>query len=144
MILDALLQFSIAQALTVTAVSTNVIDLGTFRDFGVDEELPIFVAVSTTFTGGTSLQVVVQGSTDNSTFYTLADGPVIPEANLLVGQRLYGGVLPRMADPYQAIPRYIRLNYVTVGTHGAGALNAYLVIDRQDVNYYPPGIVIAN
>jgi hypothetical protein len=44
------------------------------------------------------------------------------------------------------------LGYVTVGTHGAGQLQGYLVLDRHDLpeqanailGGYPAGVVVAN
>jgi hypothetical protein len=49
-------------------------------------------------------------------------------------------------------PRYVRLAYITVGTHSTGALEAFVCLDRFDqieqtnatLGGYPPGIVINN
>ena len=43
MILDAQNQFSSAQALTATADSTNVIDLGVAREIGVGEPMCVLI-----------------------------------------------------------------------------------------------------
>jgi hypothetical protein len=161
MIIDGLLQFSGTAGIagstdsptTGAQFSNNVIDLQNARDLGIgdDPALKVFAAVTTAFTGGTSIQVTVAGSTDNVTFTPMASGPVIVEANLIAGTHLCDIDLPRIAGALmdrpgasQAMPRYIRLNYTTVGTHGAGALFAALVLDRHDQIAYPPGVVIAN
>jgi hypothetical protein len=110
----------------------------------------------TTFTGGTSLQVQLQGAPDNGsgapgTYTTMWDSGAIAEASLIAGRYLLAGAFPRVLLPTptgpssaQALPRFLRLQYVTVGTHGAGALAGFIVLDRQDQISYPPGIVIAN
>jgi hypothetical protein len=161
MIIDGLLQFtgtagvagSTDSPTTGAQNSNNVVDLQNARDLGVgdDSAIKVLAQVMTAFTGGTSLQITVAGSTDNATFTPMASGPVIVEANLVPGTRLCDIDLPRIAGALtdrpgasQALPRYLRLNYTSVGVHGAGALFAALVLDRHDQIAYPPGIVIAN
>src|SRR5215813_5638291 len=65
------------------------------RDLGVGDtpSLKILVEVVNTFTGGTNLQVNIQGAPDNGSgspgSYTVyATGPVVVEANLVAGARL--------------------------------------------------------
>jgi hypothetical protein len=83
MIRDNFLEFSVAQDLTTgTQVSTNVIDLLNARDIGVGDDVEIPVTVNTAFTGGTSLQVQLQESVDNSTYITILETAAIPLANL--------------------------------------------------------------
>jgi hypothetical protein len=156
-VLDGALQFtgtagtvSSDSPTTGTQTSTNVLDLLNARDLGIgdDSSLKILYEVTTAFTGGTSLQIVIQGAPDNGSgspgsYTTYASGPVIAEANLTVGARLCDIDLPRKAQG-AALPRFLRAQYVTVGTHGAGAIFGSIVLDRQDDVYYPPGIVIAN
>jgi hypothetical protein len=116
MYIDGLLQFSSAQALTTTAVSTNVIDLLNPRDMGLGEDptLDIVAQVVTTFTGGTSIQAVLQGSVDNSTFTDMVSGPVVTTANAAQGAQL-----ANFAD-------------ADVGSgSGAPALPAYQLCDRR-------------
>lgn len=126
-ILDKFLQYSDKQAITVTAVSTNVVDAGPTknaavgRDIGLSGRLYLFINVSTTFTGGTSLAATLQDSADNSTWADIAGvGGVIPLANLTAGKAFQVG-LP--------IPtrRYTRVNYTVVGTMTAGAVSAHLI-----------------
>lgn len=173
MILDGLLQFhSPAGGDTPTTgsqVSGNSLDLGLSglptssggggaRDIGIgdDPAMKLLVLVATAFASGTSLQVNIQGAPDNGSgaagsFTVMASGPVVAEASLIVGARLFDDDMPRPA-PGQPLPRFIQLGYVTVGTHTAGAVKAYLVLDRHDLpeqsnavlGGYPAGITVAN
>ncbi len=166
MILDGLLQFtgtagsvSADSPTTGTQQSTNVLDLVNARDLGVGDSpaLKLLAEILTTFTGGTSLQLQLQGAPDNGSgapgsYTTMWDSGAIAEANLVAGRYLANVDLPRTilalpntgASAAQALPRFLRLQYVTVGTHGAGGLYAGIVIDRQDYVAYPAGITISN
>ena len=141
MILDKLLMFSIAQPITVTAVSADVIDLQNARDLSVGDNpaMKVLCQVGTALTGGTSVQVQVQGSTDNTTFYTMAESIANVTAALTAGAELCNMHLPG-PNAGQAIPRYLRLNYVVAGTYGAGTVNAGLVLDKQRNIAYPAGL----
>lgn len=176
MILDGLLQFSTSAGngdapTTGSQTSTNQIDLGLVggipasgvnaggaRDIGIgdDPAMKILVIVTVAFTGGTSLQINMQGAPDAGSntpgaFVIMASGPVVPEAALIAGARLFDIDMPRPA-PGQPLPRFLQLGYVSVGTHGAGNLKSYLVLDRHDLpeqanavlGGYPPGIAVAN
>jgi hypothetical protein len=76
---------------------------------------------------------------------------VVVEANLIAGARLLDDDVPRPV-PGQALPRYLQLQYVTVGVHTGGALKGFIVLDRHDLpeqanailGGYPAGINIAN
>jgi hypothetical protein len=176
MILDGLLQFTTATTgdlpTTGTQNSTNTIDLGIAsgipssangggaRDMGIgdDPALKLVVQVLTTFTVGTSLQIILQGAVDNGSgapaaFSNWWSSPAYAEANLVAGARLLDMDVPRPPQGI-AVPRYLRLGYVTVGTHSTGAIQAFIVIDRDDQMYnstnnavlggYPAGINVAN
>lgn len=145
MILDSNLCFDAAVALTATRASTNVIDLSNSRDMGIGEELPIMIIGDGLFAsaGGTAtLQIAAQYSTDNVTYVDAALSPVmtIAQLNSTDGQPYLFPVdwpRPKKGSLLGAL-RYIRL-YYTVGTQDftAGSLQAYLVLGRQDVVYYP-------
>ena len=156
---------------TSTQNSTNVIDLHMAgipvlvsgqgaRDIGVgdDPALKLLVLVTTTFTSGTTLQVALQGAQDNGSgapgaFTTWWTSPAYAEASLLQGARLYDMDMPRPPAGV-AIPRFLRMLYVSTGTHTGGAIEACILIDRIDQAYqstanstlggYPAGITIAN
>lgn len=157
MYIDGALQFtgtpggiSYDSPTTGTQTSTNVIDLTTARDLGIgdDPALKILVQVGTTFTAGTSLQVALQGAPDDGTgvpgtWTTYASGAVVAEAALLAGRRLLQIDLPRPPSG-AAIPRFLRLSYITVGTHTAGTVYGSIVLDRDDRIDYPVAITVPN
>ena len=131
---------------------------GGARDLGVgdDPAIKVSVEVLTAFTGGTSLQVNFQGAPDNGsgapgTYTTYISGPVVAEAALIIGSRLLEVDIPRPPAGV-VLPRFWRLQYVTVGTHGAGALRGNSVLDRFDqpgsqsgiLSGYVPGVTIPN
>lgn len=166
MILDGALQFtgtagtvSSDSPTTGTQQSTNVIDLVNARDMGVgdDPSLKLMIEITTTFTVGTSLEVQLQGAPDNGSgapgsYTTMWDSGALAEAGLVAGRYLSNIDIPRtiLALPNtgpsaaQALPRFLRLQYVTVGTHSTGGLFASIVLDRQDYVAYPAGINIVN
>lgn len=185
MILDAFAQFTGAPATggivvtgtnydlptTGTQNSSNIIDLHMAgipalanlqgaRDIGIgdDPALKLLVQVIAAITGGTSLQVILQGATDDgtgaaSTYSNWWVSPVYAEATLVAGARLMDMDMPRPPAGV-AIPRFLRLGYVSVGTHTAGSLYGGIVLDRMDQPYtstsnavmggYPAGINVAN
>lgn len=177
MILDFLLQFTGTSAAaptdsptTGTQVASNIIDLGVVlgipsyangggaRDIGVGDNpaLKLSCVVTTTFTAGTSLQLELSGAADDgtgapSTYTPMWLSPAIVEANLDAGQQLANIDIPRPV-PGQALPRFLRLRYITVGTHTAGSVQANIVIDRDDqivgtdgqYSGYRAGINVAN
>jgi hypothetical protein len=165
MIIDGALQFtgtagtagSPDTPTTGTQQSTNVLDLLNARDLGIgdDPSLELLIQILTTFTGGTSLEVQLQGAPDNGSgapgsYTTMWDSGAIAEADLLAGRYISNITIPRiwlpspLAPGKQVLPRFLRLQYITVGTHGAGGLFGAIVLDREDYIFYPPGIVIAN
>jgi hypothetical protein len=165
MILDGALQFtgtagtvSSDTPTTGTQQSTNVIDLLNARDLGVgdDPALKLLIQITATFTVGTSMNVLLEGAPDNGSgvpgsYVTMWSSGVIAEANLLIGRYLSNVDLPRILLPTplapsaaMVLPRFLRLEYVTVGTHSTGTLFGAIVLDRQDQISYPPGIVVAN
>lgn len=143
MIMDALLLLSSAQAVTTTAVSTNVLDMLNARDIGVGEPIKIAASVGTAFAGGTSLQVQVQSSADNSTWVTMDESRAYITADLTAGAKIANFTLPARSTG-EALPRYYRFNYVVVGTMTAGTVNAALVLDRPNETAYPAGVNVYN
>jgi hypothetical protein len=165
MILDGALQFTgtagavnVDTPTTGTQQSTNVLDLLNARDMGIgdDPALKVLILVTATFTVGTSLEVQIQGAPDDGTgnpgsYTTMITTGTLLEAVLVVGRLLLAIDLPRILLPTelaataaQALPRFLRLQYVTAGTHSTGTLFGALVLDRQDQISYPPGITINN
>jgi hypothetical protein len=148
MILDGALLFDSAAAITAasgTQASTNVLDLLNARDMGIGDKpsLKILSQVIAAFAGGTSVAVALQGSTDNTTFTTMLASAALTLGSLTAGSRIFDVDVPRPV-PGQAVPRYLRLLYTTVGTHTLGTVTSGIVLDRQDQISYPAGINIAN
>jgi hypothetical protein len=156
---------------TGTQTSSNIIDLHLAgipvlanlqgaRDIGIgdDPAMKLLVMVTTAITGGTTLQVNLQGATDNGSgapaaFSVWWASPVYAEAALVTGARLMDMDMPRPPAGI-AIPRFLQIGYVSTGTHSAGRLIGTLVLDRHDQLYnstvnstlggYPAGINVAN
>lgn len=144
MILDGTLP-NVGAAVTTTRVSTNIIDLGSASDVGAGEPLGIHVLVTTTFVGGTSLQVSLEScATSGGSYVALILSPVILTANLVAG--VSGSEIFRYAIPPNeannatagvlgAPGQFLRLRYTVVGTFSAGAVMAW-VAPRQDRNVF--------
>lgn len=155
---------------TGTQAASNILDLGISsgipssangggaRDIGVGPSpmLQLLVQVTTAFGGGTSLGVNLQGAPDNGSgaegsYTTMWTSPVVVEANLDVGAYLANVSVPRVV-PGQVMPRFLKLNFITVGTHTSGACYAGVVLDRFDqpfgvdnaLSAYPAGLNVAN
>ena len=126
MIIDKELELSDAQALTATAVSTNVIDLGVDRDMGKGEPVPITVEVQTILdsAGDAATLVVTLETDDNEAFASAATvwtSGTIAEATLVAGYKFAINYLPRENE------RYLRLVYtVAVEDFTSGNIDAYI------------------
>lgn len=130
-----------------TTTSTNVLDMTNARDMGQAPQgkatLQVFVLVTTSYAGGTSVNIQLQGSTDNSTYVVYAESGAIPIASLTAGKNVFNVVIPGVQPDSGPAPRYYRLQYVNVGANSAGAVIAGLC-QTDDNRYYAPGIVVAN
>lgn len=131
MILDKQNLLSDAQALTTSAASTNVIDLGaddaSIQAF-VERAGEIFCQVGVALETGTSVAVAVQVDDDvafgsATTLYTTA---AIATASLVEGYKFTLGKFPAHISE-----RYMRLYYTIVGTFDAGSVDAGIVLDEQ-------------
>ena len=143
MIFDRQNQFSDRQAITATAVSTDVIDFGVAqtpkhaanaisRDIGKGRKPEIRIQVVEAFNNLTSLTVEVQ-TDDNEAFSSakVVMDMVVPLAQLTRGAVLLPDVFPRGIDE-----RYMRLRYVVAGTAPTlGRVTAGLVfgLEERDV-----------
>jgi hypothetical protein len=165
--LDGLLQFTgtagSAAAMTDspttgTQQSTNVLDLLNARDLGIgdDPSLELLIQIMTTFTGGTSLQVQLQGAPDNGsgspgTYTTMWDSGAIAEASLVAGRYLLAGAFPRtlLANPdrpkFGSSPPAFPPSPIRYGRNAwCGCVGWLHRIGSPGSNRVPPGIVIAN
>lgn len=136
MILDLENNLSSDQVLTTgTQVSTNVIDFGAAGTPAQGLEMlyrketgtwKVFNAqVTGTFAGagGTSVQLLVQVDDDVAfgSAQTLYTSAAIAVATLVAGYRFLIDKLPPMTAAQAADSRYMRLSWVTVGTHTPSA-----------------------
>lgn len=158
---------------TGTQESSNIVDLGLgtssnpgipslangggARDIGIgdDPAMKLTVVVTVAFTVGTNMAVSLSGAPDNTSgapgSYTIMwQGPTVLEASMIVGAYLANVDMPRTI-PGQVLPRFLRLDYVTSGTHTLGQICGFLALDRFDqigvsgyISGYPAGITVAN
>tara|TARA_R110000822_G_scaffold150664_3_gene289791 strand:+ start:69 stop:497 length:429 start_codon:yes stop_codon:yes gene_type:complete len=142
MYVDKLLQFSAAQALTATAVSTNVIDLGLDRDIGIGEPMAAvaFIKVAADFTAGNeTYKFTLQTATDAAftSAVTVVESGVINGDELALGKKV---VLPMGHTNL----RYLRVNYTLAGTTPTATVDTYLS-PLNFINgeaYYASGFVV--
>ena len=125
MIIDTTTLFSSAQAITATAASTNIVDLGApgtiygaataiVRDIGRGADIPLKCTVVETFNNLTSLTITIE-TDDNAGFSspnTVFTSPTYALADLAIGAR---NLLPESV-PIGTNERYVRLKYTLVGT----------------------------
>ena len=141
MLLDMQSMFSDAQAITATAVSTNVIDFGTpgkpqhakapiHQDIGKGRPIQLLVQIVETFNTLTSLTVTLQKDTvegfgSPETVFTTG---AIPLAQLVAGKRFPPFYLPEGLDQ-----RFARLSYTVAGTSPTtGRVTAGLVFGAEN------------
>lgn len=117
MIFDQQTLLSDAQAITATAASTNVIDLGPIkagivRDIGKGKQIPLRVQVVETFNNLTSLTIALQVD-DSAAFGSpktvWSQTPVL--ADLKAGYVVVPEFITRGTDE-----QFMRLNYTVTGT----------------------------
>jgi hypothetical protein len=122
MIIDKLLEFSRAQALTATAASTDTVDFGSDRDIGPGEPMWI-VITSGAAPGGTSPTIAISVETDDNTGFssaaTLVTHPTLAAAAFGAGTRV---VIPMPLTN----ERYLRMKYTLGGTDPTFTVSAFL------------------
>jgi hypothetical protein len=154
---------------TGTQVASNIIDLGVrsgvpssangggARDIGIgdDPAMKLSAIVTTAITGGTSLALDLSGAPDNGSglegaYTVMWQSPAaVAEASLIAGAQIANIDVPRTVQG-QVLPRFLRLRFISVGTHSAGAIQCQIVLDRDDQIYgttyggYPVGVTVAN
>jgi hypothetical protein len=131
------------QAVTVTANSTNVVDLSLARDVGEGEELYVQFTVGTAFTAAGSATltptVVVASADTLLTPTTIGTAGTIAVATLVAGYTFAVRLNPQIASLGL---RYLGAIYtVATGPMTAGTMTADIVTDIQDgKKYYASGI----
>ncbi len=133
MIFDQQSILSDAQAITATAASTNVIDLGPIatgivRDIGKGTQTPLLIQVVEAFNNLTSLTVALQVD-DNEAFSSAKTvwSEVVVLASLTAGFVAIPEFIPRGTNE-----RYMRLNYTVTGTAPTtGKITAGITMGNQ-------------
>lgn len=125
--LDKTLRMSEDQAVTATAVSSTVIDLGAdHEDLGTGLDVFIECRIGADFATNDSIQASLQDSANDSSFADIIAGPVVLVADAIEGKRLLGTLVPI------GHRRYLRMNYTVAGSNAsAGTVDAHIVNDMQ-------------
>lgn len=123
MILDAATRFSHAQAITGSAASSNVVDLGQASyDNGPGRQQVIVVLVGAAFTLLTSLEFKVQ-TDDDEAFGSARD---LTKLSVELA-RLTKGAKFTLPLPLEGVERYLRVYYTVTGTNpDAGSVSSFL------------------
>lgn len=139
MILSAQELFSDDQAITATAISENVIDLGVAgtpygaaaalnNDKGKGAAIPVLIQVTADFATLTSLTITVEASAAAGlTSPQVLATETIAVADLVAGKQTYMQVLPNGADL-----RYLGVRYTVTGSNAtAGIITAGISMGNQ-------------
>lgn len=137
MILDKQLEFSDAQAVTSTAISTNVVDLGddvTTRNIGGTEPAYLVVQTDTTATD-TSSDATLTVTLESDSTANLATSATVHWTSATMAFATFataGTTLAVVPLPFGAYERYLGVRYtVASGPLTAGAFNAFITRDPQ-------------
>lgn len=135
MILDKQAEFADAQAVTTTAVLTNVIDLGddvTLRNLGGPDAAFLVISVDTAVTAAGAATVTFTLESDSDA--ALSTSPTVHYSTAAIGKAtLVAGNTPVVVQlPYGDYERYLGVR-ATVGTGPltAGAFSAFITRSPQ-------------
>ena len=141
MMYDKLNTFGTDQAVTTTAASTDIVDLGAARDIGNGEPLELVILVTQSVTAAGAATVTFTLETDDNAAFSspvvLANSGAIGKAALGAGTEVLRVKVPLDAE------RYLRTNYtVATGPLTAGTFTAFLAHDRQASRAYACGFTV--
>lgn len=138
MFLDKQNLFSNGQAVTASAASTDIIDLGVDRDIGMTNiRLRSSIDEALASAGATTVTIDLQTSNDPAfgSFDTIFSSGVIGKAAGTRGAVLVDAAVPRKTK------RYLRVYYtVATGPFTAGKFDTFLAIDTEARRDYPNAI----
>lgn len=123
MILDQLAEFSVAQAITASAASTNSYDTGApgivpynqiqlKKNLGKGQETALLIQVVESFNNLTSLDIHIQSDDD----VAFGSPKNVVKMNVLLADLVEGYILPMDKLPRNFKERYMRLFYTVNGT----------------------------
>ena len=144
MIMDKENELSDAQVVTVTAVSTNVIDLvAPANDLGVGENLYLIVAVETLLTAAGAAVVTVTLEGDDNEAFTSAT--VLKTLGTFDATDVAGTRLIERISPELLTEQFYRLRYtVATGPLTTGsAFDAFIVHGLQAEKSYADNVTIS-
>jgi hypothetical protein len=150
MIIDLQTKFSDAQAVTATAISTNVVDLrNAATPASADEGLmgePMWLTILTTVAATAAGAATVTFTLESSSTADLATAPVVHYSTAAIGKAtlIVGYVVCRILLPSDAYARYLGVRYtVATGPLTAGTFSAFLTPSIQRNTTYPAGFSVA-
>ena len=144
MLVDGQLEFSDAQAVTATANSTNVIDLGLAgQDIGTGENLYVVVQVETAMTdaGSDSTVAVTLIDDDNAALSSAATVQTLGTFAAVSGA---GTAIIARVQPGAITQRYVGLAFTVAGGDlTTGSFDAFLTMNIDKFKAYPKGYTIS-
>lgn len=155
MYIDSQELFSDAQAVTATAISTNVLDLNpdgfglsnAVQDIGVGDETVYLVVMTVTTITDTGSDATLIVTLESDTAVGLATAPVVHYSSGTLAFATYataGTVVVQTPLPLGDYKRYLGVRYtVASGPFTAGALTAFLTTDVQRYKNYASGFTVA-
>ena len=140
MMIDALNEFSDAQAVTTTTLSTNVIDMhaGTdnpTRDIGAGEPVYVVVMTSSTATGPGTLTVTLESATDAA----ITSNVTVHVATAALATAVYGPAgtyLLAVRLPIGEYRRYLAVRYTASAALTGGTFDAFITHDITKFRAY--------
>jgi hypothetical protein len=144
MYVDAQLLLSDAQAVTATADSTNIVDLGINRDIGTGEDLYVVTVVDVAMTDSGSDSTITVALQGDSTTTMTPDGTqdlyVIPAVSAI------GAIFYAKLDPGSAPLQYQYINVAYTPANGnltTGSFTTFITNNIQKYTSYAKGYTIS-
>lgn len=122
MMIDSLLEFSEAQALTATAASTDTVDLSSDRNVGRGMDLYVVIQVTAAADDANADETyVVDLQTDDNDSFSSATN--IQQVSIPRGSAIGARFIMRVPNDTE---RYLRLNYTLGGTTPSVSVDAWI------------------
>lgn len=149
MLLDTQLKFSDVQALTATAISTNVVDLRNAAtplvvDEGLAANIWLEIHIITSAAGGDAAKTITFTLESDSTA-DLATAPTVHYTSAAVaGSGVVAGNVPvRIKIPSGLYKRYLGVRYTVSAGFTSFTLTAFVGLGTQRNTIYPTGFSVS-